>query len=25
LLKDFDSPFAYDGAPLAPLAAPETF
>jgi dTDP-4-dehydrorhamnose 3,5-epimerase len=25
LLKDFDSPFPYDGAPLAPLAAPETF
>jgi dTDP-4-dehydrorhamnose 3,5-epimerase len=25
LLKDFDSPFPYDGAPLAPLFAPEVF
>lgn len=25
LLKDFDSPFAYDGAPLRPLSAPEPF
>src|SRR5262245_54147343 len=25
LLKDFDSPFPYDGAPLRPLSAPESF
>jgi len=25
LLKEFDSPFAYDGAPLQPLSAPEVF
>ena len=25
LLKDFDSPFAYDGTPLRPLSAPEVF
>ena len=25
LLKDFDSPFAYDGAPLRPLSTPEVF
>ena len=25
LLKEFDSPFAYDGAPLQPLSAPEGF
>jgi dTDP-4-dehydrorhamnose 3,5-epimerase len=25
LLKKFDSPFAYDGAPLQPLSAPEVF
>ena len=25
LLKDFDSPFAYDGAPLQPLSAPDVF
>ena len=25
LLKEFDSPFAYDGAPLQPLSAPEAF
>ena len=25
LLKDLDSPFAYDGAPLSPLSAPEGF
>jgi len=25
LLKDFDSPFAYDGAPLQPLSTPDVF
>jgi dTDP-4-dehydrorhamnose 3,5-epimerase len=25
LLKEFDSPFAYDGAPLQPLSAPKVF